>query len=367
MNEHIYLHHQVHHTIGFTRALKYDIPRSKYKFVPNELVRCLDGSHGLSLPAFEERCITFGLDPSGTLKELLSEEVMFVAREGLAQRFPPMAKLFKSPWLVQSASLELCERTKEQLGHLARMRTRCVDLFCYDDAGLLLNCAEELIDLTPSYLGVFVPDQDRADALARLLDGHPLAGHISVIRVGSIDKPMERGQAPRQRNERTEVTPAATRHSNRLVLSMDHFMEAHSHHTYFNGRIHVTTDDMVRYARQEVTDLCSLEELADIASKNENWSLAEGLFRRWGAKKDRTDVCKDCELRRICMDRRVPLERRDGTWYHTQECTYNPYICLWKGDEGHRSLKECGVESDAGGFAIDSYRINAINAELWGE
>ena len=38
-----------------------------------------------------------------------------------------------------------------------------------------------------------------------------------------------------------------------------------------------------------------------------------------------------------------------------------------KGEEGYRTLAECGVVSNAEGFSIDHERIAAINAELWGE
>lgn len=88
----------------------------------------------------------------------------------------------------------------------------------------------------------------------------------------------------------------------------------------------------------------------------------------WHSAKTKTDICQNCEFRYMCIDNRLPTQRQtDGLWYHTVECNYNPYIAKWKGEEGYRTLAQCGVKSDETGFSIDHERIAKINEELWGE
>lgn len=88
----------------------------------------------------------------------------------------------------------------------------------------------------------------------------------------------------------------------------------------------------------------------------------------WHSPKTKTNICQNCEFRHVCIDNRLPKKREgDGMWYHTTECNYNPYIAKWKGEEGYRTLTECGVKSDETGFSIDHERIAKINEELWGE
>ncbi|PTM04032.1 MAG: hypothetical protein DA405_08610 [Bacteroidetes bacterium] len=87
----------------------------------------------------------------------------------------------------------------------------------------------------------------------------------------------------------------------------------------------------------------------------------------YNVTKEDVDICKECEFRRCCFDSRKVLNRSDGTFFYQSECNYNPYIAKWKGEEGYRTLAECGVESDASGFSIDHERIAEINEELWGE
>ncbi|HLV91705.1 MAG TPA: hypothetical protein VKX34_01175, partial [Aequorivita sp.] len=55
------------------------------------------------------------------------------------------------------------------------------------------------------------------------------------------------------------------------------------------------------------------------------------------------------------------------TMYNTTECNYNPYIAKWEGEEGYKTLSECGVISNENGFTIDHDKIAEINAKLWGE
>ena len=64
---------------------------------------------------------------------------------------------------------------------------------------------------------------------------------------------------------------------------------------------------------------------------------------------------------------RVPYQRPDREWYHKIECNYNPYIAKWKGEDGYRTLSDCGVISNENEFSIDHERIAKINEELWEE
>ena len=83
--------------------------------------------------------------------------------------------------------------------------------------------------------------------------------------------------------------------------------------------------------------------------------------------KKHIDICKDCDLKYLCVDSRLPIERFESEWFHQIECNYNPYIAKWKDEEGYCTLEECGVISNEYGFSIDNDKIAKINAELWGE
>lgn len=108
-----------------------------------------------------------------------------------------------------------------------------------------------------------------------------------------------------------------------------------------------------------INSLTSVEiiEIVDSADFQKYWRIHKGLI----------DVCKHCEYRHMCVDNRVPVKRNEKQWYMTTECNYNPYIAKWKGEEGYRTLAECGVQSNEHGFRINRKKINQINKELWGD
>ena len=149
--------------------------------------------------------------------------------------------------------------------------------------------------------------------------------------------------------------------SNRILFS-----ESQAHHTYFNRKLYIGPNGEIKNAPEcpetfgYIQDLESPEELKAIVQTPE-------FQKYWFVHKEITDVCKDCEFRHMCVDNRLPFQRAENEWYHQTECNYNPYIAKWQGEEGYRTLAECGVISNENGFSIDHEKIAEINKELWGE
>lgn len=107
-------------------------------------------------------------------------------------------------------------------------------------------------------------------------------------------------------------------------------------------------------------DNVDIESLKKIFVNSDNTKL-------WNVHKELVDVCKDCEFRHMCVDNRLPYQRKDGSWYHKTECNYTPYICKWKDEKGYHTLEECGVISNEQGFSINHEKIASINELLWEE
>lgn len=83
--------------------------------------------------------------------------------------------------------------------------------------------------------------------------------------------------------------------------------------------------------------------------------------------KSEIDICKNCEFQNICPDNRIPQRKQDGTWYHTSECRYNPYIGKWEGEEGYQDLKKSGVVSTATEFTIDEEILACAIEAAWSD
>jgi hypothetical protein len=142
------------------------------------------------------------------------------------------------------------------------------------------------------------------------------------------------------------------------------FIESQEHHTYFNQKLYVGEKGEIMNAPEceetfgNINDIKEAEELKKIIATPE-------FQKYWFVHKELCDVCKDCEFRHMCVDNRLPFQRKDGSWYHKIECNYNPYICKWKNEEGYKTLEECGVISNENGFSINHKKISTINKVLW--
>lgn len=136
--------------------------------------------------------------------------------------------------------------------------------------------------------------------------------------------------------------------------------ESQRHHTYFNRKLCIGLNGEIKNAPEceeefgYIQDILSPKKLKEIIASPE-------FQKYWYVHKELCDICKDCEFRHMCVDNRLPYQRKDGSWYHKQECNYNPYIAKWKGEEGYKALEECGVVSTNEGLSIDHVKIASIN------
>lgn len=146
----------------------------------------------------------------------------------------------------------------------------------------------------------------------------------------------------------------------------DLFTESQTHHTYFNRKLYIGQNGEIKNASEceetfgNINDLKNIDELKQIIATPE-------FQKYWFVRKELCDVCKDCEFRHMCVDKRLPYQRKDGNWYHKTECNYNPYICKWDEEENYQALEEIGVVSNENGFKINHEKITAINKILWEE
>jgi radical SAM protein with 4Fe4S-binding SPASM domain len=135
-----------------------------------------------------------------------------------------------------------------------------------------------------------------------------------------------------------------------------------TYNTFFNKKVFINQNGEVynQPGSQKSFGNINNKSILDI-------SLKIQFQDQWLIKKDDIDVCKDCEYRYMCVDARIVKSRTDGSHFFPYECNYNPYICKWKGEEGYKTLAECGVICDASGYSIDEEKIAEINETLWAE
>ncbi|PCI97575.1 MAG: hypothetical protein COB15_07665 [Flavobacteriales bacterium] len=151
-----------------------------------------------------------------------------------------------------------------------------------------------------------------------------------------------------------------------LKTELNLYVESLHRHTYFNKNIFINSNEEIKNAFESEKSYGTISELKDFSGildivKDVNFQ------KYWRVNKGKCDVCKDCEFQNICIDDRLPYQRKDGSWYHKKECVYNPYISKWEKEEGYLSLEEVGIFSGHNGYKRDNGKIASINDALWGE
>jgi len=131
-------------------------------------------------------------------------------------------------------------------------------------------------------------------------------------------------------------------------VTLENITDAYNEHSFFKHHIHISEKVDFKnsiYSKGSFGNI-QFHSIEEVRNKVEFQKL-------WKAKKDDIDVCRDCELSLICIDKRPLIQRRNKTWFSPMVCDYNSYILLKKGEKGYRTLEECGVHSTKRTFSIE--------------
>ena len=354
---------------GFLRTVVADLQREIYHLVPKELGICIEELREKGAMQIDD------LDPA--FKDFLNEhELIFPLDVGEESRFPPLELTWHSPSVISNCIVEVPNlepdfhvKVQVLIEELGCTRVLFITAECAsveDVQRILLNYDHSIarsIDVMSRFAEVDV------HAVQAMSERYPRL-RSWVLYNAPEDRELYNGPAGFGlvinyasgldfRSASSCVDPAYFKSNISL------YTEGQRYHTYHNRKLFIRSDGALMNAPSSTEvfgwlGTCTHRSICDVVNTAD--------FRKyWMVTKALTDVCSGCEFRNLCVDSRTPSPRADGSWHHTNECNYNPYICKWKGEDGYRTLAECGVVSNADGFNIDHDRIAAINAELWGE
>ena len=140
------------------------------------------------------------------------------------------------------------------------------------------------------------------------------------------------------------------------------FTESQHHNTCLNRKICIDAEGNIKNCPAMAKSYGNIKDTTLEEAINK-----PGFKDLWYICKDQIDICKDCEFRYMCTDCRCFIKDPDNIYSQPAKCTYNPYICLWEGQEGYVPVEECGTYSRETGFVPDKKRIAELNKRIWGE
>lgn len=147
-----------------------------------------------------------------------------------------------------------------------------------------------------------------------------------------------------------------------FICNLPFFTEAQHHNTCLNRKICIDENGDIKNCPAMKKSYGNIRDttLGEAINK-------PGFKDLWYVCKDQIDVCKDCEFRYMCTDCRCFIKDPGNIYSQPAKCTYNPYICLWEGQDGYVPVEECGTYSRETGFVPDKMKIAELNRRIWGE
>ncbi|MCH2231362.1 MAG: grasp-with-spasm system SPASM domain peptide maturase [Crocinitomicaceae bacterium] len=323
---------------GAIRSAIYDLQRNEFKFIPNTLYSILEEYNGKTI---EEVLENFSdEDDKETVREyfnfLVENDYIFFCDKDELELFPDLEKEYNFPGTISNAIIDIGNLPEEryldlltyleELGCLdivLRFPKSCSQSQVYDLCDALKKSSIKSIDIFLNF--------DESIDLSEIISTFPRIRTITVtgaakenMKVGSLG----RGNIHYTTTEFESLDRNFEIDKSMLTSNIKMFMEAQFYHTYLNKKLFIDIDGNIKNSPE--SDI-SFGQLMNISGSAElNRIVDSPKFKKlWEVKKDETEVCKDCELRYMCTDSRVPIANNEGEWTHEIDCNYNPFTGKW--------------------------------------
>lgn len=333
---------------GYNRTLLFDGLRNQVHFIPNEY----------STPIIENECNKIS-ETNPILPFLLENELAFESHLDFNGAFPKITESWDTPYKINVVVIELSVLNFDKrvlwtnnpfIGQINFVFSDySMDL---DIENLIISLGEVLCDsieftfengLTTEWINNFLQQ-------TKHLQRQIILNQIPQECLGNVS--YEKGFVNSDKEEKSN-----------LNFSFDPFFESFSFNVFFNHKMFIDSSGYIKRDRKDDMTFGFIKDLDEFDQLMIIFELRE--FRKfWTLTKEKTEICQECEFRRNCVDKRIPKINSDRI-FHDSECSYNPFISKWRGEENYLSLSDCGVISDNGKFSIDYDKIAEINKNLW--
>jgi hypothetical protein len=335
---------------GYLRSCVYDLPRQAHDFLPNEVAAKLKAFENAGLAVINQE---LDEEDKKWLGYILEKEYGFIIDQQFRDCFPKIDFDWTHPALISNAIIDIDIKTAVvDFSYLEELNCKHI-LLRFPDVDKLEDITsylkKALLELTFKSVDILVEKNDVFSKKEYTHFAKRLLKEVPQVTNVSYDEPKAGGM----------FVP-------HFVINIEVFAEAQQHNTFFNRKLYLAANGDVRNAiehTQVYGNLNCLEQFEDLATIVDSKPFQEV----WHTPKDVIDVCSDCEFRYMCIDNRLPRKRHDGSLYYEEECTYNPYIAKWFGDENYMSLDEAGIHVGEAGLELDEHRVAVTNERVWAE
>lgn len=330
---------EVHLVNGFFRSILIDCLRGDFKLVPSNFEELKAKIHGKTL---EELEMFLSSDEYDWILECYSKEYILEVPVIYLNNFPEISLKWQHPSYITNTIIHYQNDWGRIITLLKKILCQHVHIIFENEEDLIKCITSEIsnTDLRSIEMSLVKQPKPNFD-INEYFKKYPIIKNFTVF------------ENVKNKNNFERFMPT-------FGNNFDLYKESQLHNVYFNRKMYINRDLEIKNSLETQFSYGRIDEINifDLLDDQE-------FVKYWYSSKSKTDVCKDCEFRNICVDNRVPLIRGTNEWYHETECQYNPYIAKWQGEDGYQSLEKCGILSNENGFHINYEKIDGINKHLW--
>lgn len=354
---------------GYLRSIIYDLQRSHYFFVPNEML--------LFLKKYKKRPFSINDSNLNEIEKsyyhfLVKNDLVFICNNNDKNSFPEINLDYDTPELIFKINLKIDKNLNyEKINFIINTsNAKIINVYLTENSnlGFINRLIKSIKNSTIKNLNIYIDenvfDENKIESVFEIDERIKFVFILTdeILSDYTLNKRLANKvyKLPKKYNEIFNIKQTD------FIVETSLFIESQTKNTYYNKTIFI---DEQGYLLSSFSDNNKHYNIKDIINKSDlECIIASKTFETiYSLSKIKIDICKHCEFRHMCIDNRLPIKRNDKNWFMTTECNYNPYISKWKTEEGYKNLAECGVISNKNGFKINRKKINSINKALWGD
>lgn len=339
---------------GYNRSIIYDLNRRDYYFISNELYDLINTDEEIDL----DKNISLSIEWKNFL---LEEEIIFPIESPLEKAlFPKLSLDYKSEDLLTNLIIH------------ENIDPKILSLF---DSLYLKNISILINEFNPESLNILIEKIKilEVDSISIFVKEGRKSISIEEIKLLQFpDQIITLYSFSNKENSKEKIyKKLASINYEKLACSFEdyisymqqsksqvnnlHFLESLNFHNYFNQKLYIDESGNLKNGLNTSENFGNINNMTN--KKIVDIIESSDFQKLWNVKKQKTLVCEDCEFKNMCVDPRVPITSRNGKWYHTKECSYNPYLSIWSDDKNYKNLHKSGVTIHDGEITINETEL----------
>ncbi|WGH74747.1 hypothetical protein P8625_11720 [Tenacibaculum tangerinum] len=306
--------------LGRNKSAIYDLQRKQMFTIPNDLYKFIQLFEEHTISEIVELC---GKDNKEVVEEyfqfLIAKELIFFLAKDELELFPKLSMKWTSPGKISNAIIEISEITYPFFEKIVTYLTTLGCEYLYikirtAESYIVIKDIIEKLTTSSIFSVVFetkfnknekivdyehlVTENKRIETIF-LLSDEELETSSSKILITSPEKFVDKKDCF-------------------FTVNLTLFTESQKYNTYFNKKIFINrSGDILNAPETEEV----FENITSTSYENLEMIIDSEQFQKyWSIHKDIIDECKDCELRYMCVDNRVPRKSKEGSYFFTTEC-----------------------------------------------